>query len=488
MLLLRGVAGVGIFISYSHKDNARLTPAEAGWVDVFHTALERRLAMLRGADTEVWRDPKISGSDALTEIIQQRIDASEILISVLSPGYLNSSWGADELRWFVRRYAGQVLVGTKSRVVKVIKLPDKRQADWGGPPLTDMTGWPFYKNSALGAPLEFDPVRDQEFMNKVNDLAWVITETLAELPEEKQSVSLPLQRMAAPTGISIYVAETTYDLTGERERLRRELEQFGHTVVASGALRPELPGYAERVTAALQSCRLSVHPVGNGSGNIPAGERFSAVKVQYARAADIAAARKDLIVVPWIPPGVAATDDQQRAFIEELQNDARLLIAPLEQLKTRIGDLLAAKPVAAAAGAAPQSRSIYLIADPVDADASRPVAAHLRSRGFDIALPLSRGTATEQRSVHEDNLQTADAVLIFYGRTSELWLRKKQNDLRKLSARSRAPLRARAVLLADPRTPEKDDEFGGIAAYGTFAPAMLQGFIDELDRGGESAT
>jgi hypothetical protein len=91
-----------IFISYTHRDNARLSDEQHGWVDRFHEALEMRLAGLWGRQAEIWRDPKNAGNDVLDAAIESNVSNSAILISVLSPSYVHSEWCTRELDLFCK--------------------------------------------------------------------------------------------------------------------------------------------------------------------------------------------------------------------------------------------------------------------------------------------------------------------------------------------------------------------------------------------------
>lgn len=95
------------FISYSWVDNERLMPGELGWisafVDRFSKSLFRELPRaLRGND--IWLDyEKARGNESIKNTIRREVEASRILIPIISKSYLDSQWCMDELSIFVEK-------------------------------------------------------------------------------------------------------------------------------------------------------------------------------------------------------------------------------------------------------------------------------------------------------------------------------------------------------------------------------------------------
>jgi hypothetical protein len=185
-------------------------------------------------------------------------------------------------------------------------------------------------------------------------------------------------------------------------------------------------------------------------------------------------------------PGTKAADARQQAFIDAVQNDAHLMVTSLETLKTRIQGILAQSsprpvtPTPMSAGA-----EVYLICDAVDEVAAKPIEDYLFSLGFEVNRPLLEGDESAMREDHEENLKSCDAVLIFYGKASEFWLRRKLRDLQKAFGYGRTrPFLTKAVFLADPKTPEKahfrSNEVVSLPGFGAFNPPMLEKFANVL--------
>ena len=108
-----------IFISYAHVDNESLTEGQKGWISQFHRTLEIRLRQLLGENPRIWRDMKLSGTDIFDEKIVNAFANTRLMISIVSPRYVNSEWCNRELNEFYSKAedSGGIRVGEKSRII-----------------------------------------------------------------------------------------------------------------------------------------------------------------------------------------------------------------------------------------------------------------------------------------------------------------------------------------------------------------------------------
>jgi hypothetical protein len=195
---------------------------------------------------------------------------------------------------------------------------------------------------------------------------------------------------------------------------------------------------------------------------------------------------------PWIAGGHDA-EPRLRVFLDSLQDDPRLLGGSLEDLKSRVAAELARRPVADAP-ARSDVKNVYLIFDPPDRDAAKPLDDWLFAQGFEVLKPIAKGSPGELRQLHRNNLKRSDGVLIYYGQETEAWLETKLNDLESVYAHGRGrrrPLIARGVVLADPQTPEKQEfrrhSVRVIPGFGGFQAELLRHFVADLN-GSEATT
>lgn len=75
--------------------------------------------------------------------------------------------------------------------------------------------------------------------------------------------------------------------------------------------------------------------------------------------------------------------------------------------------------------------SVYLIYDFPDQLSVKNLRNFLAKEGYFVLEPDFERTLMERRNKHENNLSTADIILIYYGRENVLWLRTKLLDVLK---------------------------------------------------------
>jgi hypothetical protein len=338
-----------VFISYTHIDNeARaLSTEHHGWIDLFHEALELRLRQIWKRDTAIWRDPQNTGNDVLDPAIEAVVRESATLLTILSPDYLKSAWCTKELRIFCEaaESSGGLRIGNKSRIIKVIKTPVDDDPGVTTPAeLRALIGYAFFRRTKHGNPFELDPRHGTEeyaeFVRGVTDVAYDVRDMLRALEGRKDGTTVP-----EPAGAVIYLAETSFDLSDVRDAIRRELEQFGHTVLPDAAF-AHTQDYPARVREQLARARLSIHLIGANYGVIPEGAQRSIVELQYALACDRAREEPDFQAFAWLRPGTEPADAAQARFVQSLQDGAQLLNVPLEDLRVQLSESLRRAPAA----------------------------------------------------------------------------------------------------------------------------------------------
>ena len=483
-----------LLISYAHLDDQALVEGQPGWVSWLHHVLGIRVAQFLGEEPKIWRDPKLQGNDYFSDtILQEQLPKVAALLAVLSPRYVQSDWCLREVKEFCRVSAqsGGVRIGDKARIFKVVKtpVPLERHPD----ELQPLLGYEFFVvDPQTGRPRElsqaYGPHLEQQFLARLDDLAYDISKLLELL--KKNGSEAP---QAAPKG-TVYLADTSHDLREEREAVRRDLVRNGFQVLPDQPLPLVATELVPFVQAQLARCRLSLHLVGRGYGVVPDGETRSIVAVQQEVAAGRSAAGLKRLI--WLPPGLAVTDERQGLFIKDLRTDpavhasAELLEVPLEDLKSRIYQTLAPPEPAREKAAAPSGglTRIYLLCDQQDLEATRPLEGHLFDQGFEVVLPLFDDDEAKARLDHEESLCSCDAVLLYYGKAGEHWLRRKLRELQRSAGLGRdRPLLARGIYIAPPATPQKE-RFRTLEAVilhepaAGFSPAVLGPFLAEITK------
>jgi hypothetical protein len=464
-----------MFISYAHVDNQPLTDGDKGWVTRFHATLAKLLAMRLGRDTKIWRDDKLQGNDVFSNEIVARFKHSAVLLSILTPRYLNSEWCTREAHEFCQsaRETGGLVVGNKSRVFKVIKSPISKQKSESLPgPMRGLLGYEFFTLKD-GASLEFDPAYGPEYAQLLNvstaRLASEIQQLLESLNAEGNASAsddrnVPNERQV-PGQPAVYLAECSYDRREDRKALNSELLARSYRVLPDRELPRDEAEYRTEVARLIEQCVLSIHLVGGGPGSVPDGPgQCPGVVIQNELAAARARA-KGLKRVISLPASTCSEDARHQAFIEAIHRDpnvqygAEVITAGIEAVKTAVQTALAPRtpaPMAREAGAA----SIYVIFDAKDRkdEALLRLRKCLHERELVPLKPAFDGTAEAVRTAHEGNLAESDAVLIYYGSGTDAWKQSIDRDVQKAKGRGGGrKLRAVFNWIAAPTSYDKEE-------------------------------
>lgn len=489
-----------LFISYAHIDNKPLTPEQQGWITRFHASLEALLSMRMGGKARIWRDDKLQGNDVFASEIIDQFAQTAVLVSVLTPRYLNSDWCTREVIEFCKRAeeSGGLVVDNKARIFKVLKAPVDTQESLPQV-VKDVLGYEFFTIED-GTPLELDSAYGekfgQDYNRKVGKLAWDVSQLLKTLKTDSGDNGDDKRGPAKPT---VYLAECSYDRKQAREILEGELKRHGYAVLPDQELPRDEEEYVAAVERLLKRCQLSIHLVGETYGGVPDGDSQKSEVVLQNELAAKQSKSDGLQRVIWLPEGTHSKQAQQQAFIGALHRDAEaqigadLITADMEGLKTAIHAILTKleKPglqlPAEQAAAANQAKLIYLICNEKDRKATVPVRKFCRGLGFEVAIPAFEGDATAVREAHQQLLTNADAVILFYGAGDEAWKRTIDNELKKMPGyRSGKPLLASYTFLADPKTTDKEDlidmeEPNLINGLGDFSDTMMTAFVQAMN-------
>ena len=317
-----------LFTSYAHIDNQPLSPEQQGWITRFHATLEALLSMRMGSKAQIWRDNKLQGNDVFADEIVDQFAQTAVLVSVLTPRYLNSEWCTKEVAEFYKsaEQSGGMVVDNKARIFKVLKTPVDTQESLPSL-MKDLLGYEFFTFEDE-TPLELDPAYGetyaQDYNRKVGKLAWDISQLLTKLESDTGDSGHDEQATAKAT---IYLAECSYDRKETREILEGDLRRHGYTVLPDQQLPRDEGEYVAAVARLLERCKLSIHLVGASYGAVPDGpSEKSAVVLQN----ELAVQRSKSGALPrviWLPEGTHSEQAPQQVFIEALHQDAEAQFA-----------------------------------------------------------------------------------------------------------------------------------------------------------------
>lgn len=478
------MASTNIFISYAHPDDKPIPPAGLCWISNFHEALKVRLPQVLGSSPDLWRDNLLNGSAYFWETIEDELAKGGLLVSVLTPSYVNSESCLRELNNYFRfsQQHGGVKIRDQSRIFKVIKFPFEEKKL--PPEMNQLLGYNFFRKNDKGEPRDLDPDLDPEnkrlFRDKLDDLVYDIRKLLDLI---RHGANVP------PSQGVVYLAETPYDCELKRDQLRRDLTDRGYTVLPGCKIHWDNPEFRDVVRRELGRCQMSIHLIGASGGIVPEAEEQSITGVQAALAAEQVQARSFTRII-WIPDGIKPDKERHKRLIKSLETDrlphSEILKGSLEELKAFVLERLEAKPPPVSAAISTRPR-IYLVCEELDLDQVEPIRKFLFDQDYEVDFPPFQGGEEERGRLHREFLQLDQAVLIYDGSTDDAWRSQKILDLQKAPGYGRtSPFLAQAVYVAAPATDGKQRYQAHsprvIKEFGAFSPSVLAPFLEDLQQ------
>ena len=219
-----------VLISYAHLDDIPLDEGARGWITDFHKLLETRLEQTIGYEINIWRDEELTGNEIFAAEIDSQLPKLKVMVSIITPRYLNSHWCTHELSTFYKAAAdtGSLSIENKSRIFKIIKTPVDQDEIEHLPEdihkiFDEILDYKFYiqdpstgKFKELSRDDWVDHTIRQEYMNKMDD----VVQDMANLIKKLTNV-VDIEK----TKKKIYLAETSYDLETYRDNVARELQE-----------------------------------------------------------------------------------------------------------------------------------------------------------------------------------------------------------------------------------------------------------------------
>ncbi len=490
------IAQSDVVITYADLDDQPIRSGRPGWVSQLHHNLKLRVAQLSGKQVAVVKQSDASRSAEIENAVLEQMPHAKTVISILSPPFVRSDGCHRMVETFCRSAGASVRLKNedRSRLLNVIKTP----VDAVDLPLeiralyTGLVPYEFFeRDPQSGRVREFDEAFGntavQRFHERVYDVAYDVSQVLKYLGDAPR---VNEKRTSHPR--TIFLAATTSDLEPQRDQLRRELIELGHTVIP----KQPLPLVASELVSVVQGCLeqsdIAIHFVGEYFGLVPEATELSVVALQNqvaARHCDNSSLRRLI----WIPKGLRAQDERQAKFIRQLESEPRsvtgaeLIADTLENLKVLLRTRWAREqaerekpPAAATTGNAPR---VYLICDQQDEAAIEPLEDFFYAEGIEISLPGFEAEESEVQQIHIQNLRDCDAALIYYGGAGMHWVDFKIRDLQKAAGyRDSRPISASAVYVAPPFNHRKE-RFKSLSTEvirqpgDILDPALLQAFV-----------
>lgn len=434
-----------VFISYSHIDDKTTHSDELGWVENFHLVLDKFLTEFLGRKAKIWRDMTIPGNTGLDAAIYESLDKSAVLIPILSPNFVNSSYCPQELDYFSTRK-------NIEHIFPVLKLPISKLPDQLS---ESFIKYKFYRNDQETMTISpLDPYDNENRMNFnliVSDLAREIADFIKGIQTQTDSLA-PLSQLDStnlnehqPT---IYLAEPSPDLMEVYNIIRHVLLNQGYRLLPYeiDLIKPSDPEeFKQQVRADIKNCGLAVHLIGELNNHYPKSSNKSYLQLQT----EVAAERdgdSDFKRLIWIKPNINTNDAVYNSFIEQIKSSSSDGVEifqdiSIERFKTFIQyaltQLRSESSVSSKSSLAYEHPFIYLMYDEPDLEGALKLENYIhKEMGYGV---LSRGlfpeNPEEKEKTHLYFLQNCSAVLIYWRSAPMPWLMQSIMDIRKESSK-----------------------------------------------------
>jgi hypothetical protein len=496
-----------IFISYGHLDNKDTV---LPWITALEERLEIRVRERLGSQVSIWRDPEIDGLTRIRPILEKTASNSALLLSVITPAYVQSKWCKKEVDWFIAgtERDGVLQGGAKSRILRVLKTPLEDLVAFPALKSDETPGFEFYDEDRNRSPrlLEYPATPGlpgyKEYWTKSLDLADAIVGILRDM---KKAVAK--REAAEKRHKTVFVATTSGDTRGDYERICQELHDKGHVVRTPASFDASASEIQERVKVLLADCDASVHLLGRKYGLIPEGGDLSMPELQY-QLARTSGSGKPFRQLIWSPRDMTEieVEARQKDFLNRIDTQtaaavkAEIVKSSFDEFKRVVLDALARPlnvPISAAAG-----RSIYLVCDEADLkdEGLTKMYTFLLREGYRVDLPPFKGEPSAVREWEEETICERNATVIFYGAADDLWVKQKRRTIQKaLANRGERAANKRALYLYVPKDQYKTVSYLSVAEQelmevdgfpllilgdcGPFEGPKLQRLLDRLRTG-----
>ena len=405
-----------LFVSYASVDNQPMPGVEKGRVTELVRGLKTVLAMQLGRkdDLKLWMDYELRGNDAITPTIEEALDDSELLLLILSPGHLASSWCRKELERFLERHAiddGRIFLVEFEPAEK----PDA---------LHDLKGFRFHEKSPEGELTKLgwpkpNPEQHPLYYQRVDDLAYAIADRIKALDETRDDAPPPPDR-------TVLLAPVTDDLIETREAMRRFLEQQRIAVLPEKGYYPP-DALVEPLKADLAEADLYVQLISEAFG--------AGLPAHYHRLAAESGRPRLLWHAPTLNPESVANGDHRALF-----NDETLIVSELTELRDEVLKALKPEPEKP-----PLEGKLFIHHAPEDEHHMKAITTWLADHDLRFNAPLPSGEEIPvqiRRKDLEHNLFNCEQLLFLHCDADEEWLEQQFVNYRMIRVQREEELKA----------------------------------------------
>jgi hypothetical protein len=432
-----------LFVSYAHIDDAPDVGRELGWVATLKDNLKTRLDRRLGIRSNIWMDQRLVAESQLSAPILEGLQRSAGLLVVLSRAYLNSPWCARECGGFLDGLLDRRKLRRPLFIVECDDLEHERLPE----AFDDLLRVRFWQRETEGAAPQRlgDPLpslEDRHYWARLNDLAFKVAEGLTRM-QGAPADTAPAAAVPGSAGPAVFLAEVGDDLMDDYERLQRGLEQAGVAVLPERAYpRTDADSFAGAMADDLRRCQLFVQLLGEYPGRVRGWEvSLAALQHQVAQRAGVPLRR-------WRRFGL--TEDDIRDPMHRQSVFAADVVS--EGLEDFAAGVLAALRPAAPVAPPPVAGELLVFVnhDRGDARVAAELCDFFDAQGLGFLRPEPQDSTEAMRADLEDNLRLCDGLVVVYGSTQPVWVRRQLKETLKIKSVRERPLGRVVLCQAEP--------------------------------------
>jgi hypothetical protein len=434
-----------IYLCHTLSENIEKSKANGEHIDTFKNYFKNLIKRILGSEIKIFQ------SGLSENEMHDAINGSNVFIILLDSDFKFTQTLEKELKYIQDRCLDNE---PNILLFKILFAPVSLEKQ--SPFLLSISGFNFFEKEE----------QFEELVDMVNDNKKKLTQNrqkkFTDLVDKIEKFYQKADKNNIPGSMkaTVFLAETTADQNGNREIIKREIEQFGFKVLPENSLPEDAKEFKNAVESDLKKSNLSIHIIGQDYGEIPIGEVHSFVDIQNKIASSIfreqinSSARFTRLI--WISPDLKITSDLQNLYIKKLKEDfsglnkAEILQMPLEAFKTFIINKLKAIGFTNISEGVQDGKKtkVYLIYEKNDLDEVKVIANWLQQNNYETLTSSFFENDKNALSNHRQNLVECDSVLIYKSGYNHSWLNSKLSDLLKAPGYGRkTPFSVKAIIV-----------------------------------------
>lgn len=447
-----------IFISYAHLDNLKVFHQAQGWIEEFYAELDILLSRRIGKANAVkfwWDNKKLDGSMVFDTFIDESIQQSAIMISLVSPAYLQSEYCLRELKLFYNKAQKEAIglhPGNRNRILNVLlnNIP--------------YAGWPKELGGTTG--FKFNDAKDDEdFGDTFETNSEAFKEGLRDLRDAIIKLTEELKKTEAPPSLpkfSIFFADVSDSLRQLKKRTITELKsQLQDCELISDIPPPyEDTEHEDTVKEKLKSAKLTVHLFDQYPGREVEGNE-SIWYPQKQAELSFASPQTQLIWVPLDMNIENVEEDKYKQFLKELEagkqgdKNIRYIRGIKSELTQQIIDI-SNKMLAENKKPSKGRISVLLDTHYEDQLYALELSKILIENGIQPFINPEEDDPKKNIDILDDRIAQVSKLVFFYGKVSSDWITERINAALQLIVSNKYPKKDFYVFTVPPHKEATD--------------------------------